>query len=150
MPKFVIERTAPGAGEMSAEQRREAARVSNEVIAAMSPRISWQQSYIADDKIFCVFVADDEETLLVMEGELTLIGENGETTAGPGTCVTFAPGDLHGFRNDAAASAKILVIASPGLQLAEMFRHFDRASRQGPLGPADIEAIAGQYNVRFG
>lgn len=93
---------------------------------------------------------DDEETLLVMEGELTLIGENGETTAGPGTCVTFAPGDLHGFRNDAAASAKILVIASPGLQLAEMFRHFDRASRQGPLGPADIEAIAGQYNVRFG
>ncbi len=63
MPKFVIERTAPGAGEMSAEQRREAARVSNEVIAAMSPRISWQQSYIADDKIFCVFVADDEETV---------------------------------------------------------------------------------------
>ncbi len=63
MPKLVIERTAPGAGEMSAEQRREAARVSNEVIAAMSPRISWQQSYITDHKIFCVFVADDEETV---------------------------------------------------------------------------------------
>ncbi len=92
---------------------------------------------------------DDEETLLVMEGELTLIGENGETTAGPGTCVTFAPGDLHGFRNDAAASAKILVIASPGLQLAEMFRHFDRAARKGPLAPPDVVAIAAQYGVQF-
>lgn len=63
MPKYVIERTAPGAGQMSTDQLREAAQGSNEVIAAMSPAISWQQSYITDDKIFCVFVADDEETV---------------------------------------------------------------------------------------
>lgn len=93
---------------------------------------------------------DDEETLLVMEGELTLIGEAGESKAGPGTCVTFAPGALHGFRNDSGSTVKMTVIASPGVQLAEMFRHFDRAGRQGPLTPPDIEAIANQYNVRFG
>ncbi len=63
MPKYVIERTAPGAGQMSTDQLREAAQGSNEVIAAMSPAISWQQSYITDNKIFCVFVADDEETV---------------------------------------------------------------------------------------
>ena len=93
---------------------------------------------------------DDEETLLVMEGELTLIGEAGERTAGPGTCVTFAPGDLHGFRNDTGSTVKMTVIASPGVQLAEMFRHFDRAARKGPLTPPDIMAIAAEYGVQFG
>jgi len=93
---------------------------------------------------------DDEETLLVMEGELTLIGEAGEHKAGPGTCVTFAPGDLHGFRNDTGSTVKMTVIASPGVQLAEMFRHFDRAARKGPLTPPDIMAIAAEYGVQFG
>jgi uncharacterized cupin superfamily protein len=93
---------------------------------------------------------DDEETLLVMEGELTLIGEAGERKAGPGTCVTFAPGDLHGFRNDTGSTVKMTVIASPGVQLAEMFRHFDRAARKGPLTPPDIMAIAAEYGVQFG
>ena len=93
---------------------------------------------------------DDEETLLVMEGELTLIGEAGERKAGPGTCVTFAPGDLHGFRNDTGSTVKMTVIASPGVQLAEMFRHFDRAARKGPLTPPDIMAITAEYGVQFG
>ena len=92
----------------------------------------------------------DEETLLVMEGELTLIGEGGETKVGPGTCRTFEPGALHGFRNDTDGTVKLVVIASPGVQLAEMFRHFDRAARNGPLAPPDVMAIAAEYGVQFG
>ena len=92
----------------------------------------------------------DEETLLVMEGELTLIGEGGETKAGPGACRTFEPGQLHGFRNDTGRAVRMVVIASPGVQLAEMFRHFDRAARKAPLAPPDIMAIAAEYGVQFG
>lgn len=92
----------------------------------------------------------DEETLLVMEGELTLIGEGGEIKAGPGTCRTFEPGQLHGFRNDTERTVKMVVIASPGVQLAEMFRHFDRAARKGPLTPPDVMAIAAEFGVTFG
>lgn len=93
---------------------------------------------------------DDEETLLVLEGELTLIDGAGERIAGPGACVSFIPGVVHGFRNDSGSMARILVIATPGLQLAEMFRHFDRIGRKTPLAPADIVAIASEYGVRFG
>lgn len=92
----------------------------------------------------------DEETLLVMEGELTLIGEGGETKVGPGTCRTFERGQLHGFRNDTDGTVKLLAIASPGVQLAEMFRHFDRAARKAPLTPPEIMAIAAEYGVQFG
>lgn len=92
----------------------------------------------------------DDELLYVMEGRLTLIGEAGERAASAGTCARFAKGDLHGFRNDTAETVKLLVMAQPGVQAAEMFRHFDRAARKGPLTPDDVVGIAGQYGVRFG
>lgn len=61
MPKYVIEREMPGAGRMSPEDLRAASRKSNEVLATMMPRVQWQQSYVTDDKLFCVYVADDPE-----------------------------------------------------------------------------------------
>ena len=61
MPKFVIERTMPGAGNLSAAELNAASKVSNEALAALSPRVKWQQSYVTDDKIFCVYFADDPE-----------------------------------------------------------------------------------------
>jgi mannose-6-phosphate isomerase-like protein (cupin superfamily) len=94
--------------------------------------------------------ADDDEMLYVMEGELTLIAEAGESRAASGSCLHFAPGNLHGFRNDTDGMVRLLVIAQPGVQAAEMFRHFDRAAKAGPLGPADVAAIAGEYGVSFG
>jgi uncharacterized cupin superfamily protein len=94
--------------------------------------------------------ADDEEMLYVMEGELTLIGETGESKAAAGSCLQFQPGALHGFRNDTAGTVKLLVIAQPGVQAAEMFRHFDRAAKKAPLAPPDIVAIASEYGVQFG
>lgn len=92
----------------------------------------------------------DDELLLIVEGELTLIGEAGETKAGPGTSVTFTRGTLHGYRNDTPDTARMIVVATPGVQAGEMFRHFDRAGRNGPLSPADVAAIAAQYGVSFG
>ncbi|TAJ85371.1 MAG: cupin domain-containing protein [Reyranella sp.] len=94
----------------------------------------------------------DEEMLLVVEGELTLIGEMGERKVPAGASATFMRGDLHGFRNDTSMTVRLLVVATPGLQAAEMFRHFDRATREAghSLAPAEIVAIASEYGVQFG
>ena len=64
MPKFVIERTMPGAGRLSASQLRAASKVSNDALASLSPRVKWQQSYVTDDKIFCVYLADEPATIV--------------------------------------------------------------------------------------
>jgi hypothetical protein len=61
--KYVIERTMPGAGRLSPEELRAASAMSNEVIAALSPRVTWQQSYVTADKIFCVYIAEDPEAI---------------------------------------------------------------------------------------
>ena len=94
----------------------------------------------------------DDEMLLVVEGELTLIGEAGESKVQVGASATFMRGELHGFRNDTNGTVRLLVVATPGLQAAEMFRHFDRAMREAgqPLAPPQIAAIAGEYGVQFG
>jgi uncharacterized cupin superfamily protein len=94
----------------------------------------------------------DDEMLLVVEGELTLIGERGECKVQAGASATFMRGDLHGFRNDTNGTVRLLVVATPGLHAAEMFRHFDRATREAgqPLAPSQIAAIAGEYGVQFG
>ncbi len=94
--------------------------------------------------------AEDDEMLYVVVGTLTLIDEAGERQAGAGSVVAFAPGRLHGFRNDTDDTVRLLVIATPGVQAAEMFRHFDRAARIAPLAPPDVAAIAAEYGVRFG
>ena len=64
MPKYVIERTIPGAGRLSTAELRAASAVSNEALAALSPRVKWQQSYVTDDKIFCVYLADEPATIV--------------------------------------------------------------------------------------
>ena len=60
MPKFVIERTVPGAGLLSAEELRAISGKSNQVLADMNGRATWQQSYVTDGKIYCVYIAEDE------------------------------------------------------------------------------------------
>jgi hypothetical protein len=63
MSKYVIERTMPGAGQLSPDELRAASALSNEVLATLSPRVKWQQSYVTDDKIFCVYIAEDAEAI---------------------------------------------------------------------------------------
>lgn len=63
MPKFVIEREIPGAGKMSPDQLHAIAQKSCGVLGVMGPKIQWLQSYVTDDKIYCVYIAPDEATV---------------------------------------------------------------------------------------
>lgn len=60
MPKFVIEREIPGAGKLPPQELKAIAQKSCGVLQAMGPKIQWLQSFITDDKIYCVYVAPDE------------------------------------------------------------------------------------------
>lgn len=60
MPKFVIERIVPSAGQMDAEAPSSISRRSNEVLRMLGPDIRWMHSYVVDDKSFCVYDATDE------------------------------------------------------------------------------------------
>ena len=62
--RFVIEREIPKVGTFDREQLREAAAKSNEVLHQLGPDIQWVESYVADDKTFCVYLAQDEATIL--------------------------------------------------------------------------------------
>jgi hypothetical protein len=63
MPKFVIERDLPGVGRLSQQELNGVAQKSCSVLAKMGPQIQWLQSYVTDDKIYCVYIAPDEETV---------------------------------------------------------------------------------------
>ena len=63
MPKFVIERDVPGAGNLSDTQIQEISRKSVSVLKEMGPEIQWLQSYVTGDKIYCVYLAPDEATI---------------------------------------------------------------------------------------
>lgn len=64
MPKYVIERELPGAGKLTNDELRDISQKSNKVISDLGPEIRWQQSYVTDDKLYCVYVAPDEDILL--------------------------------------------------------------------------------------
>ena len=63
MPKFLIEREIPGAGQITAEQLKGISQTSCGVLNAMGPRIQWVQSYVTDDKVYCIYIAPDEATV---------------------------------------------------------------------------------------
>jgi hypothetical protein len=63
MPKYVIERDIPGAGAFTAEQLRSVAQKSNEVVSSLGPRIQWVHSYVTGDRIYCVYIAPNEELI---------------------------------------------------------------------------------------
>ena len=63
MPKYVIERTLPGAGKLSAKDLRGISQKSNEVLDSLAGRAQWLQTYVTDDKLFCVYIADNEATV---------------------------------------------------------------------------------------
>ena len=70
MQKFIIERDIPDVGSLERAQLKEAAAKSNEALAQLAPDIQWVESYVADDKTFCVYLAKDE-TLIRRHAELS-------------------------------------------------------------------------------
>ena len=63
MPKFVIERELPGVGKLSDDEIRGISAKSNEVLAGL-PSVQWQESYVTDDRLYCVYGAPDAECIL--------------------------------------------------------------------------------------
>ena len=78
MKKFVIEREIRNIGALNSQQVRDAAGKSNDVLAQLGPDIQWQESYIAADKMFCVYLAKDE----------AIIQKHAELSGFPATKVT--------------------------------------------------------------
>jgi hypothetical protein len=63
MPKYVIEREIPGAGQLSSAELRAISQKSCEVLQALGPDIQWVQSYVTGDKIYCVYIAPDADII---------------------------------------------------------------------------------------
>jgi hypothetical protein len=63
MPKYVIEREIPGAGKWTDEQMRGVSQTSCGVLRNLGPKIQWVESFVTDDKIYCVYIAPDEATV---------------------------------------------------------------------------------------
>ncbi|MEI7526295.1 MAG: DUF4242 domain-containing protein [Mariniphaga sp.] len=64
MPKYVIEREIPGAGNLTAEQLKGISQTSCGVLSQMGSEIQWLHSYVTTDKIYCVYIAPNEELVL--------------------------------------------------------------------------------------
>jgi hypothetical protein len=63
MTTFIIERNIPGASQLTAEQLREIATTSNDVVDSLGVSYTWHHSYVAGDKIYCVHETDDADTI---------------------------------------------------------------------------------------
>jgi len=63
MPQFVIERHIPGAGSLTEAQIREVSLRSLQTMKEMGPQIQWLHSYVTEDKVYCVYLAPDENSI---------------------------------------------------------------------------------------
>ncbi|MGD8350921.1 MAG: DUF4242 domain-containing protein [Gammaproteobacteria bacterium] len=63
MKRYVIERDLPGVGAMNGQELKGAAATSNQALADLAGRAQWVQSFVADDKTFCIYLADSEEAV---------------------------------------------------------------------------------------
>jgi hypothetical protein len=63
MPKYIIERDIPNAGALTAQDLQAISQKSCGVLSNMGPKIQWLESYVTDDKVYCVYIAPDEATI---------------------------------------------------------------------------------------
>ncbi|ASF45877.1 DUF4242 domain-containing protein [Methylovulum psychrotolerans] len=63
MPKYIIERDIPGAGALTAADLQGISQKSCGVLSDMGPKIQWLESYVTDDKVYCVYIAPDADTV---------------------------------------------------------------------------------------
>ena len=90
MNRYIIERNIPGAGQFSADELSKIARKSVEVLESMGTRIQWNESFVTGDKLFCIYLADSEESIrehgrrggFPVDGVYEVTGAFDPTTAG--------------------------------------------------------------------
>ncbi|TBX70161.1 DUF4242 domain-containing protein [Flavobacterium silvisoli] len=64
MPKYIIEREIPGAGDLTPEQLKGISQTSCGVLSNMGPQIQWVESFVTGNKVYCVYIAPDEKMIL--------------------------------------------------------------------------------------
>lgn len=64
MPKYVIEREVPGAGRLSRQELLAISQNSCAVLSELGPKVQWLESFVTDDKIYCIYISPDEQTIL--------------------------------------------------------------------------------------
>jgi hypothetical protein len=84
MKRYVIERDLPGVGGLNRQQLKEAATKSNGALAKLAGKVQWVQSFVADDKTFCVYLADGEAS----------IREHARISGFPASKITEVPGTI--------------------------------------------------------
>jgi hypothetical protein len=63
MPKYIIERELPGAGDLGDDQMQGISQKSCQVLGELGPQIQWVESFVTDDKIYCVYIAPNKEMI---------------------------------------------------------------------------------------
>jgi hypothetical protein len=63
MPKYIIERDIPGAGSLTAQDLQGISQKSCSILGNMGPKIQWLESYVTDDRVYCVYIAPDEASI---------------------------------------------------------------------------------------
>ena len=63
MPKYIIERDIPGAGKLSADELQAISQKSCGILQGMGPQIQWVESQVTDDKVYCTYIAPDEQSI---------------------------------------------------------------------------------------
>jgi len=63
MPRYMIEREVPGAGGLSNDELREMSLISIQALGSLAPKVHWIHSYVTDNKVYCIYLADDEEAV---------------------------------------------------------------------------------------
>jgi hypothetical protein len=63
MPKYIIEREIPGAGSLTAQDLQSISQTSCGVLKELGPSVQWLESYVTDDKVYCVYIAPDEAAI---------------------------------------------------------------------------------------
>ena len=63
MPKYIIEREIPGAGDLSAEDLKGISQKSCNILQNMGPQIQWVESFVTDDKVYCTYIAPNEDEI---------------------------------------------------------------------------------------
>ncbi|MBM3620639.1 MAG: cupin domain-containing protein [Alphaproteobacteria bacterium] len=92
----------------------------------------------------------DDESFFVIEGELTLDTDAGARVAGAGSFIFAPAGSRHGYRNETARAARVLVLSSSASRLAPMFQDLDRLTARGNFAPADVGAACAAHGVTIG
>jgi hypothetical protein len=132
MQRYIIERNIPGAGQMSDADLCAAAAKSNDALASLAPEVQWVHSYVADDRLFCEYLAQDESG----------VRKHAEISGFPANRVVAVhrvidPLRANGaFSRDRKPSRSMRLSAAPG---AADYRFARARIASGPVPPSDIK-----------